>query len=98
MKMPTANTIMTDVTSEKERARGMSLISFEQIITQGIGAIIACAIADNVIEPGIHISPLFPMVFGSIAVIVALVIVKETNKKFLEIQALKKAQPAIISD
>ncbi len=98
VKMPTANTIITDVTSEKERARGMSLISFEQIITQGIGALIACAIADNVVAPGIHISPLFPMVFGSIAVIVAILIVKETNKKYLDMKAMKKAQPVISSD
>lgn len=98
VKMPTANTIISDVTSEKERARGMSLINFEQIITQGIGAIIACAIADNVVAPGIHISPLFPMVFGSIAVVVVIIIVKETNKKYLEMKALKKAQPIISSD
>lgn len=92
VKTPTANTIMSDITSDRERARGMSLISFEQIIASGIGALIACYIADNVSQ-GILIAPLFPMVFGTIAVIVAIIIVKETNKKYLEMKGMKKAQP-----
>ncbi|MHA1739149.1 MAG: MFS transporter [Candidatus Heimdallarchaeota archaeon] len=97
VKMPTANTIMSDITSDRERARGMSLISFEQIIASGIGALIACFIADNVSQ-GILITPLFPMVFGLIAIVVAILIVKETNKKYLEMKAMKKAQPSISSD
>jgi hypothetical protein len=41
--------------------------------------------------------PLFPIIIGSIAIIIALIIVKETNKKYLEMKALKKAQPIISS-
>ena len=52
LKVPTANTVMADLTAENERGRGMSLINIEQIIFANLGAIFGCYIAD--IFPGVY--------------------------------------------
>ena len=85
IKVPAANTIMSDHTNEKERSRGLSLIYFEQIIMASAGGLIAAAIADN-IEMGIRIFPLFPVTFGLIALLFAILFVKESNEEFLKIK------------
>ncbi|MHA1462600.1 MAG: MFS transporter [Candidatus Heimdallarchaeota archaeon] len=82
LKVPTSNAIMSDLTSENERARGMSLIQFEQIIFANVGAFLACFIAD-IVPQELFIIPLFPFSFGIVAVIVAFLIMKETDKKIL---------------
>ena len=91
LKVPTANTIMADLTSENERGRGMSLIQIEQIVFGNLGAIIGCYIADifpgdlipRFVPEGIYIIPLFPMVLGLIALILSIFLVKESNPKVL---------------
>jgi MFS family permease len=83
IKVPTSYAIISDLTKENERARGMSLIQYEQIFTQNIGAIIACVIADFV-PSGIFIIPVFPIVFGIVSLLVAIFLVEETNKKFID--------------
>ncbi|MFW9924940.1 MAG: MFS transporter [Candidatus Thorarchaeota archaeon] len=83
IKVPAVNTIISDHTSEKERSRGLSLGNFEQIIMATIGGLIAALIADN-ISLGIFTFPLFPVVFGAIATILAIFFVKESNKEFLK--------------
>ncbi|NHJ04668.1 MAG: MFS transporter [Candidatus Heimdallarchaeota archaeon] len=85
IKVPTANTIMADHTTEKERSRGLSLVSFEQIIMASAGGLIAAAIADN-IELGIRIFPLFPVAFGIIALILGIFFIKESNQEFLKLK------------
>lgn len=82
LKVPTSNAIMSDLTEENERARGMSLIQFEQIIFANAGAFLACFIAD-IAPQELLIIPLFPLSFGIVAVIVAFLIMKETDKKIL---------------
>ncbi len=82
LKVPASNAIMSDLTEENERARGMSLIQFEQIIFANAGAFLACFIAD-IAPQKLLIIPLFPLSFGIVAVIVAFLIIKETNKKLL---------------
>lgn len=82
LKVPTANTIMADLTTEKERSRGLSLVTFEQIIMAAIGALVAALIADNVV-PGIRIFPLFPTAFGLVAIIVAIFIIKESSERLI---------------
>ncbi|NHK29748.1 MAG: MFS transporter [Asgard group archaeon] len=92
LKVPTANTIMSDLTSENERARGMSLISIEQLFAGNLGAIIAALIADRFpgdwiprfVPKGIYVIPLFPMIFGIIALVLAIFLIKETNPKAIE--------------
>jgi len=82
LKIPTANAIMSDVTKSKERARGMSLLQFENIIFIYLGAFLGAFIAD--ISPqGLLTLPLFPLIFGAIAFVLAIFIIKETNKKLL---------------
>ncbi|MBN1328788.1 MAG: MFS transporter [Candidatus Heimdallarchaeota archaeon] len=89
LKNPTANAIMSDITATNERARGMSLISIEQIIAGNLGAILGCYIADifptdlapKFLSDGIFTAPFFPMVFGVIASIIAIKVIKETNSK-----------------
>ncbi|MEA2069967.1 MAG: MFS transporter, partial [Asgard group archaeon] len=89
IKVPTANAIMSDLTSEKERARGMSLITLEQTITMNSGVILFCYVAD-IAQQGIRIIPLFPVTFGIVAIIIALFFIKETNQKHLSFQKLKR--------
>ncbi|HUT79650.1 MAG TPA: MFS transporter [Candidatus Bathyarchaeia archaeon] len=89
LKVPTSNAIMSDITATNERARGMSLISIEQIFAGNIGAILGCYIADifptdlapKFLSDGIFTAPFFPMVFGVIASIIAIKVIKETNTK-----------------
>jgi len=91
LKMPTANTIMADMTSENERGRGMSLIQIEQIVFGNLGAILGCYIADifpgdlipRFVPEGIYIIPLFPLVLGFIALLLSIFLVKESNPKVL---------------
>lgn len=82
LKVPTSNAIMSDLTVENERARGMSLIQFEQIIFANTGAFLACFVAD-IVPQELLIIPLFPLAFGIVAMIVAFLIMKETDKKIL---------------
>jgi len=92
LKNPTSNAIMADITHEDERSRGMSLISIEQILAGNTGAIIGCLVADNFptdvfpyfISDGIFVSALFPTIFGFIALIMAIFLIKETNPKTIE--------------
>ncbi len=73
---------MSDVTKSKERARGMSLLQFENTIFIYLGAFLGAFIAD--ISPqGLLTLPLFPLIFGAIAFVLAILIIKETNKKLL---------------
>ena len=88
LKVPTANAIMSDLTEENERARGMSLVQFEQILFGNTGAFLACFIAD-IVPQELLIIPLFPLGFGVLAVILAIIILKETDKKIL----MKKKKP-----
>jgi MFS family permease len=91
LKVPTANTIMADLTSENERGRGMSLIQIEQILFGNLGAILGCYIADifpgdiipRFVPEGIYIIPIFPMILGFIALILSIFLVKESNPKIL---------------
>ncbi len=82
MKIPTANAIMSDVTTSKERARGMSLLQFENTIFMYLGAFLGAFIAD-VSPDGLLTLPLFPLTFGAIAFVLAIFFIKETNKKLL---------------
>ncbi|MHA1121700.1 MAG: MFS transporter [Candidatus Heimdallarchaeota archaeon] len=91
LKIPTANTMMADLTSENERGRGMSLIQIEQILFGNLGAILGCYIADifpgdlipRFVPEGIYIIPLLPMVLGAIALFLSIFLVKESNPKVL---------------
>ena len=82
LKIPTSNVIMSDVTKPKERARGMSLLQFENTIFMYLGAFLGAFIAD-VSPMGLLTLPLFPLVSGAIAFVLAIFIIKETNKKLL---------------
>ncbi|MCF2142948.1 MAG: MFS transporter [Candidatus Heimdallarchaeota archaeon] len=91
LKVPTANTIMADLTKENERGRGMSLIQMEQVFFGNIGAIFGCYIADifpgtilpKYIPEGIFVIPLFPIFFGLLALLLAFFLIKETNPRYL---------------
>ncbi len=83
LRNPSANAIMSDLTNEKERSRGMSLLSFEQSIFLNTGSFLGAYIAD-IYSKGILILPVFPLGFGIIALVVAVVSMKETNKKLLD--------------
>jgi MFS family permease len=82
LKIPAANVIMSDVTKPKERARGMSLLQFQNTIFIYIGAFLGAFIAD-VSPMGLLTLPLFPLSFGAIAFVLAIFMIKETNKKLL---------------
>jgi MFS family permease len=105
LKVPTANTIMSDLTTEDERTRGMSLISIEQIFAGNLGAIIGAVVVDHFpgdliprfIPKGIYVIPLFPMIFGIIALVLAIVLIKETNPRVIE-KEIKKNLVAAYSD
>ncbi len=82
LKIPAANVIMSDVTKPKERARGMSLLQFQNTIFIYLGAFLGAFIAD--ISPnGLLTLPLFPLSFGAVAFVLAIFIIKETNKKLI---------------
>jgi MFS family permease len=83
LKVPTANAIMSDLTTESERARGMSLVQFEQIFSLNIGGMLGSLIADYT-SKGIKIAPIFPMALGIIAFILAFIFLKETNQNYLQ--------------
>ncbi len=78
LKVPASNAIMADLTSENERGRGMSLIQFEQIIFLSIGSFVGAYLAD-LSKKGLLILPLFPIIIGAVALILAISIIKETN-------------------
>ncbi len=82
LRNPSANAIMSDLTDEKERSRGMSLLSFEQSIFLNTGSFLGALIAD-ISSKGILVLPIFPMSFSVVAVILAFFLMKETNKKLL---------------
>ncbi|MBD3193386.1 MAG: MFS transporter [Candidatus Heimdallarchaeota archaeon] len=82
LKVPSANAIMSDLTAENERARGMNLIQFEQTLSLNLGALLGCFLAD-VLPKGIMILPLMPTIFGVIAVILAFFIFQETHEKIV---------------
>ena len=88
---PAANAIMSDLTTEKERSRGMSLLSFEQSIFLNSGSFLGAFIAD-ISSQGIFILPIFPTAFGIITVILAFFFMKETNQKLLGIIPSKQLQ------
>lgn len=83
LRNPSANAIMSDLTDEKERSRGMSLLSFEQSIFLNTGSFLGAFIAD-ISTKGILILPVFPLAFGIIVVILAFFYMKETNRKLLK--------------
>ncbi|MHA1124113.1 MAG: MFS transporter [Candidatus Heimdallarchaeota archaeon] len=91
LKMPTANTIMADLTTDNERGRGMSLLQIEQVLFGNLGALLGCYIADvfptgwfpTFVPESIYIIPLFPLILGIIALIISFFAIKETNPKIL---------------
>lgn len=91
LKVPSANAIMSDLTAENERARGMNLIQFEQTLSLNLGALLGCFLAD-VLPKGIMILPLMPTIFGAIAVILAFLIFQETHEKFLERKSIMNSE------
>lgn len=105
LKVPTANTIMSDLTSEDERARGMSLITIEQIFAGNLGAIIGASVADHFpgdwiprfVPEGIFIIPLFPVILGTVALIMAIFFIKETNPKAIK-NKIEKGVVVVSSD
>jgi len=104
LKVPTANTIMADLTIENERGRGMSLIQIEQVLFGNLGAIFGCYVADifpgtilpKYIPEGIFVIPLFPILFGLIALALAFFLIKETNPRYLA--KIKKKETARMSE
>ncbi|NHJ47509.1 MAG: MFS transporter [Asgard group archaeon] len=97
LKVPTSNTIMADLTVENERGRGMSLLQIEQILFGNLGALLGCYISDvfpgdlipKFVPEGIFVIPIFPFIFGIIAVILSFFLIKETNPKFLDMEKKK---------
>ena len=82
LRNPTANAIMSDLTSTKERARGMSLLSFQSTIFLYLGSYLGSYIAD-VTSRGLYVFPIFPIAFGAVAFVLAFFFVRETNLKLL---------------
>ncbi|MBD3191157.1 MAG: MFS transporter [Candidatus Heimdallarchaeota archaeon] len=85
LRTPAVNAMMSDLTSEKERARGMALIQYEQVFTTNIGAIIGGLLVDR-IALGLKIIPLSVGGFAFIAFIIALFFIQETFSKKAIIQ------------
>jgi MFS family permease len=83
LRNPTANAIMSDLTRTKERARGMSLLSFQNTIFLYLGSYLGAFIAD-ISAKGIFIFPVFPIAFGAAAFILVFFFIKETNAKLLK--------------
>ena len=84
LRNPTANAIMSDLTSTKERARGMSLLSFQNTIFLYLGSYLGAYIAD-ISSRGLYVFPVFPIAFGSAAFILVFFFIKESNVKLLRI-------------
>ena len=82
LRNPTANAIMSDLTTTKERARGMSLLSFQNTIFLYLGSYLGSFIAD-ISSRGLYIFPVFPIAFGAVAFILVFFFIKETNTKIL---------------
>ena len=82
LRIPTANAIMSDLTKNKERARGMSLLQFGNTIFLYLGAFLGAFIAD-ISSDGLLVLPLFPLSFGILSFILTILLVKESNKKIL---------------
>ncbi|NHJ38689.1 MAG: MFS transporter, partial [Asgard group archaeon] len=89
LRSPVVNAMMADLTFEHERARGMALIQYEQVLTINLGAIIGGLICDKFII-GLKTIPLIIVLFSIIAFIVALTAIKETNSKYLKRKELKQ--------
>jgi MFS family permease len=83
LRNPTANAVMSDLTSMKERARGMSLLSFQNTIFLYLGSYLGAFIAD-ISTQGLFIFPVFPLVSGGIAFVLVFFFVKESNAKLLK--------------
>lgn len=83
LRNPTANAIMSDLTSTKERARGMSLLSFQNTIFLYSGSYLGAFIAD-ISSRGLYVFPIFPIAFGAAALILVFFFIKESNDKLLK--------------
>ena len=83
LRNPTANAIMSDLTNIKERARGMSLLSFQNTIFLYLGSYLGAFIAD-ISAQGLYVLPIFPIAFGAIALILVIFLIKESNAKILK--------------
>ncbi|MHA2255440.1 MAG: MFS transporter [Candidatus Heimdallarchaeaceae archaeon] len=83
LRNPTANAIMSDLTNTKERARGMSLLSFQNTIFLYLGSYLGAFIAD-ISSQGLYIFPVFPIAFGAVALVLVFFFIKETNAKLLK--------------
>lgn len=77
LRTPAVNAMMSDLTSEKERARGMALIQYERVFTTNIGAMIGGLLVDR-ISLGLKIVPLNVGSFAFVAFIIALFFIRET--------------------
>jgi len=83
LRNPTANAIMSDLTTTKERARGMSLLSFQNTIFLYFGSYLGSFIAD-ISSRGLYVFPIFPIAFGATALILVFFFIKESNAKLLK--------------
>ncbi len=83
LRNPTSNAIISDLTNIKERARGMSLLSFQNIIFLYLGSYLGAFIAD-ISAQGLYVLPIFPIAFGAIALILVIFLIKESNAKLLK--------------
>jgi MFS family permease len=82
IKVPLSRTIMSDITSERERGRGMNLIQFEQTFFMNVGGILSCYLVD-IIDNSVQYSPIIPAIFGVIAIVLAFLLFRETNPEVL---------------
>jgi MFS family permease len=83
LRNPTANAIMSDLTTTKERARGMSLLSFQNTIFLYSGSYLGAFIAD-ISSRGLYVFPIFPIAFGATALVLVFFFIKESNAKLLK--------------
>ncbi|HUU78371.1 MAG TPA: MFS transporter [candidate division Zixibacteria bacterium] len=88
-RSPVVNTMMADITSDHERARGMALLQYEQVLTINTGAIIGGLICDK-FTYGLKAIPITIVIFSLIALVLAIIAIKETNSKYLKKKMLKQ--------
>ncbi|MFW9924180.1 MAG: MFS transporter, partial [Candidatus Thorarchaeota archaeon] len=88
-RSPVVNAMMADRTEDNERARGMALLQYEQVLTINTGAIIGGIICDK-FAFGLKAIPIYIIVFSVIALILAIITIKETNSKYLLRKSLKQ--------
>ncbi len=74
---PTAPAMMADLTSEKERSRGMGIITIASTLSMALGAIFGGFMADNT-NLGMNVWTIFPAIFSWISVIIGFILVRET--------------------